>query len=135
MTRNLILGLLALCLALPGLADDKKAKTTTVLAMAADAEPIVFGMAGQNTGCVIFKEYVQKKVLVLEEVEAQNYDLQQKKWLEDPDSSSELLNLAVKDHLRFVKIPEKYKPEQLERARAACKESVSSPQPEKPRVD
>lgn len=132
--RNLILGLLALGLALPGLADDKKPKAG-VSAMAADAEPIVFGMVGLNTGCVIFKEYVQKKVLVLEEVEAQSYDLQQKKWLEDPDSSSELLNLAVKDHLRFVKIPEKYTPEQLDKARAACKESISSPQPEKPRVD
>lgn len=118
--------LLAAVLILPSMADDKSAK--------AEADPVVFGMVDQNAvGCVIFKEYTQKKVVVLEVLETQNYEMQQKKWLEDSDSSSALLNLAVKDRLKFVKIPEKYTPAQLEKARAMCKEpSPAAPAPEKP---
>jgi hypothetical protein len=127
--RNLIFALLVVALAVPGFGDDKKAKTV----MAGDADPVVFGMVDQNVGCVIFKEYLQKKVLALEVVETQNYEIQQKKWLEDPDGSSELLNLAAKDRLKLVKISEKYTPEQLEKARAACKEPAPAPL-EKPSV-
>ena len=117
--------LLACLLALPAFTDEKKPRV-------ADADPVVvFGMMDQNVGCVIFKEYQQKKVLALEVLETQNYEIQRKKWIEDVDGSGELVNLAIKDKVRFVKIPEKYTPEQLEKARAACKESIPPPAPEK----
>ena len=32
-----------------------------------------------------------------------------------------LMTIARKDHVKFVKIPEKYSPELLEAARATCK--------------
>lgn len=124
MKRIVGITLLAAALTLLGFADDKNAK--------AETDPIVFGMVDQNIGCVIFKESTQKKVTFLEVLETQNYDMQQKKWLEDSDNSSALLNLAVKDRVKFVKIPEKYTPAQLEKARAICKEASPSPGPEKP---
>jgi hypothetical protein len=123
--KILSIGLLACLLALPAFADEKKPK-------AAEADPVVvFGMVDQNVGCVIFKEYIQKKVAALEVLETQNYDIQKKKWIEDADGSGDLVNLAIKDKIKFVKIPEKYTPEQLEKARAACKESAPGPAPEK----
>lgn len=123
--KILSMGLLACLLALPAFTDDKKPKV-------AQTDPVVvFGMVDQNVGCVIFKEFMQKKVLALEVLETQNYEIQQKKWIEDADHSGELVNLAIKDKVKFVKIPEKYTPEQLEKARAACKESTPAPAPEK----
>jgi hypothetical protein len=41
--------LFVVALAAPGFGNDKKAKV--------DEDPVVFGMIGQNLGCVIFKEY------------------------------------------------------------------------------
>jgi hypothetical protein len=126
--KILSIGLLACLLALPTFADEKKSK-------AADADPVVvFGWVDQNVGCVIFKESLQKKVLALEVLETQNYEIQQKKWIEDVDGSGDLVNLAIKDKVKFVKIPEKYTPEQLEKARAACKESPPAAR-EKPSVE
>jgi len=44
--------LLVVALTAPTFADDKKAKV--------DEDPIVFGITGQNTGCVIFRQYTEK---------------------------------------------------------------------------
>jgi hypothetical protein len=132
-----ILGFCLLVAALAALAfaNDKKAKV--------DEDPIVFGIIGQNAGCVIFKEYAEKntkfwgvavsqsRVSALEVIETQNYELAQKKWV-GQDGADELLRIAVKDRIKYVKIPEKYTPNQLEKARAACKETVAAPQPEPP---
>jgi hypothetical protein len=127
--------LLVVALTAPALANDKKAKV--------DEDPVVFGITGQNAGCVIFKQYTEKntkfwgvavsqsKVSALEVIETQNYDLAQKKWV-GQDGADELTRIAVKDRIKYVKIPEKYTPNQLEKARAACKESAVSPQPEQP---
>jgi hypothetical protein len=127
--------LLVVALTAPALANDKKAKV--------DEDPVVFGITGQNAGCVIFKQYTEKntkfwgvavsqsKVSALEVVETQNYDLAQKKWV-GQDGADELTRIAVKDRIKYVKIPEKYTPNQLEKARAACKESAVPPQPEQP---
>ena len=127
--KILSIGLLACLLAPANFADEKKPK-------APDADPVVvFGWVEQNVGCVIFKESAQKKVLALEVLETQNYEIQQKKWIEDADGSGDLVNLAIKDKVKFVKIPEKYTPEQLEKARAACKESAPAAAREKPSVE
>jgi hypothetical protein len=127
--------LLVVALTAPTFANDKKAKV--------DEDPVVFGITGQNAGCVIFKEYTEKntkfwgvavsqsRVSALEVVETQNYDLAQKKWV-GQDGADELMHIAVKDRIKYVKIPEKYTPNQLEKARAACKESAVPPQPQQP---
>jgi len=127
--------LLLVVMATPTLANDKKAKV--------EEDPVVFGITGQNAGCVIFKQYTEKntkfwgvavsqsRVSALEVIETQNYDLSQKKWV-GQDGADELTHIAVKDRIKYVKIPEKYTPNQLEKARAACKESAVPPQPEQP---
>jgi hypothetical protein len=133
--KKFYLCLVVIALATPSFGNDKKAK--------AEEEPTVFGMMSQNVGCVIFKQYIntntkfwgvaisQKKVGVLEVIETQNYDMEQKKWTEDQDSMDQLLRIGVKDKVKFVKIPEKYTPNQLEKARSACKDSAITPGPEK----
>jgi hypothetical protein len=92
---------------------------------------------------VIFRQYTEKntkfwgvaisqsRVSALEVIETQNYELAQKRWV-GQDGADELTRLAVKDRLKYVKIPEKYTPSQLQKARAACKESAVPPQPEQP---
>ena len=127
--------LLVVALTAPTLANDKKAKV--------DEDPVVFGITSQNAGCVIFRQYTEKntkfwgvavsqsRVSALEVIETQNYDLAQKKWV-GQDGADELTRIAVKDRIKYVKIPEKYTPNQLEKARAACKESAVPPQPEQP---
>jgi hypothetical protein len=125
--------LVVVALITPSFANDKKAKV--------EEDPIVFGITSQNAGCVIFKQYTDKntkfwgvavsqsRVSALEVVETQNYDLPQKKWV-GQDGADQLMHLAVKDRIKFVKIPEKYTASQLEKARAACKESAVAPQSE-----
>ena len=127
--------LLVVALTAPTFADDKKAKV--------DEDPIVYGITGQNAGCVIFRQYTEKntkfwgvaisqsRVSALEVIETQNYEMAQKKWV-GQDGADELTRIAVKDRLKYVKIPEKYTPGQLQKARAACKESAVTPQPEQP---
>lgn len=106
------------------------------LAFAKDApqtDPIAWGVLSQNSGCVIFAEghkttgrfYVvavtTKTVGKLTVVEAQNYTPDQKEYLETQDVMNDLMSRAQKDHVKYVKIPEKYSPELLEKARAMCK--------------
>lgn len=127
--------LLLIALTAPAFANDKKTK--------AEEDPVVFGITGQNAGCVIFKQYTEKntkfwgvavsqsRVSALEVIETQNYDLAQKKWV-GQDGADELTRIAVKDRIKYVKIPEKYTPNQLEKARALCKESAVLLQPKDP---
>ena len=127
--------LLVVALTVPSFANDKKAKV--------DEDPVVFGITSQNEGCVIFRQYTEKntkfwgvavsqsRVSALEVIETQNYDLAQKKWV-GQDGADELMHIAVKDRIKYVKIPEKYTPDQLEKARAICKETSVHPQPEQP---
>ncbi len=127
--------LLVVALTAPSYANDKKAKV--------DEDPVVFGITSQNEGCVIFRQYTEKntkfwgvavsqsRVSALEVIETRNYDLPQKKWV-GQEGADQLTHLAVKDKIKYVKIPEKYTPNQLEKARAACKESAVTAQPEQP---
>jgi Spy/CpxP family protein refolding chaperone len=112
------------------------ASSTFSFAAAKDAppqDPIAWGMLSQNAGCVIFAEGHKTKgmfwgVAVTEKItgkltviESQNYTLDQKEYLETQDAMNDLMSLAQKDHIKFVKIPEKYSPDLLEKARAMCK--------------
>lgn len=97
--------------------------------------PTVWGMLSQNTGCVIFAEghstkgkfygvaVTTKTTGKLTVIEAQNYTLDQKEYLETQDVLNDLMQRAQKDHIKFVKIPEKYSPDLLESARTMCKSS------------
>ncbi|HEY9126071.1 MAG TPA: hypothetical protein VIM62_03050 [Acidobacteriaceae bacterium] len=98
-----------------------------------EPEPTVWGIMSQNSGCVIFAEghkttgrfygvavttKTQGKLTV---IETQDYTLDQKEYIETQENMNALMQRAQKDHVKFVKIPEKYTPELLEKARAACK--------------
>ena len=129
------LSLLIVTLSVPDFANDKKVKV--------EEDPVVFGVTSQNAACVIFKQYTEKntkfwgvavsqsRTSALEVIETQNYDLPQKKWVGQEDAD-QLMRLALKDRIKYVKIPEKYTPNQLDKARAACKESAAPPQSEQP---
>ena len=98
-----------------------------------DPEPVVFGMLSGNPSCVIFAEghkttgkfygvaVTTKTVGKLTLIETQNYTFNQKEVLETQENMDNLMQMAQKDHVKFVKIPEKYSPELLEKARASCK--------------
>lgn len=95
-------------------------------------EPVVWGMLSHNTGCVIFAEgkktsgrfygiaVTTKTVGKLTLIETQNYTFAQKEVLETQENMDALMQQAQKDHLKFVKIPEKYSPDLLGKARASC---------------
>jgi len=62
----------------------------------------------------------------LEVVETYGYSIDPKVWVENDENMNELQRRATKDAIRYVKIQDKYTPEELEAARAICaKESVA----------
>jgi len=98
-----------------------------------DPEPVVFGMLSSNSSCVIVAEghktsgkfygiaVTTKTVGKLTLIETQNYTFNQKEVIETQENMDNLMQMAQNDHVKFVKIPEKYSPELLEKARASCK--------------
>ncbi len=96
-------------------------------------EPVVWGVLSGNASCVIFAEgrktsgrfygiaATTKSVGKLTLLETQNYTFTEKEVLETQENMDNLMQMARKDHVKFVKIPEKYAPELLEKARASCK--------------
>lgn len=112
--------------------------TVTSLAHAAQskdkqAEPTAWGVLSGNASCVIFAEghktsgrfygvaVTTKTVGKLTLIETENYTFDQKEIPETQENMNNLMQIARKDHVKFVKIPEKYPPELLEKARATCK--------------
>lgn len=100
---------------------------------ASDQRPIAWGMLTQNTGCVIFKEghktsgmfwgvaVTTKTSGKLTVLEAKNYTMDQDVIIETQETMDALMQRAQEDRVKFIKIPEKYSPELLEKARAMCK--------------
>jgi len=98
-----------------------------------EPEPVVWGILSGNSSCVIFAEghktsgrfygvaITTKTVGKLTVVETQNYTFDPKEVLETQETMDDLMRRAQKDHVKFVKIPEKYSPDLLDKARAACK--------------
>lgn len=119
-----VIFLLLFVMAPASFAADKKAQ---------NQDPVVWGALTQNTGCVIFQEGHKTKGMFwgvavttktfgkLTVVETQNYALDEKEFLETPENMDDLMRRAQKDHVKFVKIPEKYSPELLDKARTLCK--------------
>lgn len=97
-----------------------------------EQDPVVWGALSNNSGCVIFAEghktsgrfygvaVTTKTVGKLTLLEAQNYTFDQKELLETQENMDNLMRIAQKDHVKFVKIPEKHSPELLEKARSFC---------------
>lgn len=96
-------------------------------------EPVLWGALSGNLGCVIFAEghktsgrfygiaVTTRTLGKLTLLEAENYTFPQKELLETPENMDSLMTVARQDRVKFVKIPEKYSPELLEKARASCK--------------
>ncbi len=96
-------------------------------------DPIAWGALSGNSSCVIFAEghktsgrfygvaVTTKTMGKLTLLETQNYSFDQKEVLETQENMDNLMQIARKDHVKFVKIPEKHSPELLEKARAVCK--------------
>ncbi len=105
----------------------------TAQSKAQETEPTSWGVLSRNSSCVIFAEghktsgrfygvaVTTKTVGKLTLLETQNYTFNQKEVLETQENMDNLMQMAQKDHVKFVKIPEKYSPELLEKARASCK--------------
>ncbi len=116
--------ILALCSLTTLLSAQSKSQTT---------EPVAWGALTGNTSCIIFAEsrktsgrfygvaVTTKSVGKLTLLEAQNSSYDQKETLETQENLDNLMQMAQKDHIKFVKIPEKYSAEQLDKARASCK--------------
>jgi hypothetical protein len=117
-------GLAALMLAPASFAKDKSE----------NQEPVAWGMNSGNSGCVIFKEseqvdsvmaqggggFTTRTVKVLEVLDAIHATLPQKKYSETKDGLDTLQQLSVENHWKYVKIPKKYSPEELEKAKTMC---------------
>ncbi len=100
----------------------------------ADQQPVTWGMQSGNDGCVIFKEsdetssemapggggFTTHTVKQLEVLEAIKANLPKKKYSETKEDLDALANVGMENHLKFVKIPKKYTPEQLEKAKGMC---------------
>lgn len=96
-------------------------------------EPVAWGLLSQSKGCVIFREYKKTKVGFwvvvvtakshgeLEVIETVSYELDPKVWIENEENMNDLQRRAMKDSIRYVKIPDKYTAEELEAARALCR--------------
>ncbi len=99
-----------------------------------NAEPMAWGMQSGNDGCVIFKEseettsemapdgggfttHTVKQLEVLNTIKA---TLPKKKYDETREDLDALASLGMQNHLKFVRIPKKYTPEQLEKAKTMC---------------
>jgi hypothetical protein len=100
---------------------------------APEPDPVIWGIMSNNSGCVIFAEgrktsgmfygiaVTTKTVGKLTLIETHDYAFDQKVTLETQENMDNLMRIAQKDHIKFVKIPENYTPELLEKARTACK--------------
>jgi len=127
--RSAVLGAATVALAALMLAPSGMAKDKTE-----NQEPMAWGMQSGNSGCVIFKEseemtsqmspggggFTTQTSKVLEVVDAIHATLPHKKYSETKEDLDTLQNLSMQNHLKYVKIPKKYTPEQLDKAKAMC---------------
>lgn len=99
----------------------------------ADQAPVAWGMQSGNEGCVIFGEFkttqtenlgdkgfATHQVTQLEVLDAIHATLPQKKYDESKEGLDTLTTLGMQQHLKYVRIPKKYTPEQMQQARTLC---------------
>jgi len=96
--------------------------------------PTAWGMQSGNKGCVIFKEseetttqmqqggggFTTQSVKVLEVLDSIHATLPHKKYTETEDELDALQKLSVANELKYVKIPKKYSPQELDQAKTMC---------------
>lgn len=101
--------------------------------------PSAWGLLTAHKACVIFREYRKTKVgffvvvvttkthSELEVIETTGgYVMEPKKYVEDEATMDDLQHRAIRDGLRYVKVSDKYTPEELGAARALCtKEEIT----------
>jgi hypothetical protein len=127
--RNAMRGAAAVALAALVLATASFAKDK-----AENQEPQAWGMQSGNSGCVIFKEseqinsvmapgggaFTTQTVKTLEVIDAIHATLPHKKYTETKKELDALQQLSMENHLKYVKIPKKYAPEDLAKAKGIC---------------
>lgn len=95
--------------------------------------PFAWGMQSGNDGCVIFGEFKTAQTenlgqsgfathttTHLEVLDAMHANLPKKKYDETKEGLDALDALGMQQHLKFVKIPKKYTPEQMQQAQTLC---------------
>lgn len=95
--------------------------------------PVAWGMQSGTDGCVIFGEFKTTQtenlgqngfsthtITQLEVLDAMHANLPQKKYAETKEGLDALDALGMQQHLKFVKIPKKYTPAQMQQAKALC---------------
>ena len=95
--------------------------------------PVAWGLTAGNEHCIIFREYKKSKgafyvVVVtvkwhmeLEVVETDGFTFDPKVLVEDQPTMDALNSRALNERLRYVKIQDKYTPDELQAARDMCK--------------
>jgi hypothetical protein len=90
---------------------------------------------------VIFREYTRTQIgffvvvagvsaqREIEVIEATNYVMDPKVWVEDQAGIDELQRRAIDNGLRYVKLQDPYTPANLEAARALCQQARVEPSP------
>jgi hypothetical protein len=68
-------------------------------------------------GCGGFTTHTVKQLEVLDAIKA---TLPKKKYSETKEDLDALADFGMQNHVKFVKIPKKYTPEQLEKAKTMC---------------
>ena len=123
-TAGLAVGLAALMLAPSCLAKDTDDNPA----------PVAWGMQSGNSGCVIFKEgqridsvmapggggFTTQTVKTLEVIDTIHAVLPAKKYSETKEDLDKLQTMSVQNHWKYVKIPKKYTPADLDKAKAMC---------------
>jgi hypothetical protein len=119
----MVIGMVAALCGTAGFAKDKTA----------NQDPVAWGMQSGNDGCVIFKEseettsemaagggFTTHTVKQLEVVDAIKATLPKKKYSEMGADLDALNQIGMQNHLKFVRIPKKYTPDQLQKAKTMC---------------
>lgn len=95
--------------------------------------PVAWGLTAGNEHCIIFREYKKSKgafylVVVtvkthmeLEVIESDGFNIDPKVYVEDQPTMDALNSRALNERLRYVKIQDKYTPDELQAARDLCK--------------
>ena len=91
------------------------------LKRARSLENSIFAEGHQTSGRFYGIAATTKTVGKLTLIETQNYTFDQKVIPETQENMDNLMRIAQNDHIKFVKIPEKYSPELLQKARTSCK--------------
>jgi len=124
MRAGIVMGVAAAVAGATGFAKDKTA----------NQDPVAWGMQSGNDGCVIFKEseettnemaaggggFTTQTVKQLEVLDSIKATLPKKKYSETQAELDALQQLSMQNHLKYVKIPKKYTPEQMEKAKTMC---------------